>query len=83
MKNKISVWLYVRTAYKYSDQETIAKDQSLRYSGRSTGSGTNMQTGKRDMSFLFPDRKSARKFLNNKIVKKVTYGGRIAEDDES
>ena len=81
--NKISVWLYVRKEYKYSEQETIAKDQSLRYSGRSTGSGTCIQTGKRDMSFLFPDRKKARMFLNNKIVKKVTYGGRISEEDDS
>lgn len=81
--NKISVWLYVRTAYKYSDKETTAKDQALRYSGRSTGSGTCIQTGKRDISFLFPDRKKAKLFLANKLVKKITYGGYISEEDDS
>jgi hypothetical protein len=71
--DKFYVCMYVKREYMFSQEEDMLDNLSMRYKGMPLGSGTNLMSGKRDVSFSFPSRRSAVHFLSNKIVHDITY----------
>jgi len=77
--DKFHVYMYVRSEYKFSQEEDLLDNLSKKYHGLPTGSGTDLTTGKRYVSFAFPTRRDVANFLRNKIVQDVTYRPSIKE----
>lgn len=77
--DKYHVYVYIKREYMYRDEENLLEKLSRKYKGMPTGSGTNLSTGKRDMSFAFPSKRDVGHFLRNKIVKDVAYRPAVKE----
>lgn len=71
------VCVYVKPRYHYSDKEELLETMSRTNHGWPTGSGTDLQTGKRDMGFAFPDLRQAKRFLSRLSVREVIESYRI------
>lgn len=77
--DRFHVWMYVKNEYKFSSEEDLLDNLSKKYHGLPTGSGTDLSTGKRDVSFAFPTKRDVSNFLRNKLVKDVTYRPSVKE----
>jgi hypothetical protein len=75
--DKYHVWVYMHDQYKYSDKEDMLETLCQTNCGYPTGCGTDLTTGKRDMSFAFPDIHQVKNFLNLPDVKRVIQSYKI------
>jgi len=66
---QVSLLVFVKGKYKYTDQETKLEVLASKLGGRNVGGGTNLSNGKRDQQFIFGSRKDANTFLSYPTVK--------------
>lgn len=76
--DRYHVWVYVRPEYMYSDKEELLETLSHTNHGWTTGRGTDLRTGKRDMSFAFPDLRQVKRFLSRKSVMEIIQSYKIS-----
>lgn len=65
----ISLLVFIKNKYKYSDQESKLAVLADKLGGRFIGGGTDLSTGKRDQQYIFNSKKDAKTFLSYATVK--------------
>lgn len=69
IKQQVSLLVFIKNKYKYSDQETKLEVLANKLGGRNIGGGTDLSSGKRDQQFIFNSKQDARTFLSYSTVK--------------
>jgi len=67
--SKVSLLVFIKNKYKYTDQESKLQILADKLEGRNIGGGTDLSTGKRDQQFIFNNKKDAKTFLSYSTVK--------------
>ena len=73
MKNKfkVSLLVYVKNKYKYSQQEEKLGILADALGGKEIGGGACLATGKRDKQYYFKSQEDAKTFLSYPTVKQI------------
>lgn len=71
MKKKVSLLVYIKNKYKYTEREEQLEVLANALGGRNVGGGTDLSTGKRDQQFYFNNEQDANMFLNYPTVKEA------------
>jgi hypothetical protein len=69
--NKVSLLVYIKNKFKYSNQEEKLGILADKLGGREVGGGTCLSTGKRDKQFYFKSKQDAETFLSYQTVKET------------
>jgi len=67
--SKVSLLVFIKNKYKYTDQESKLQILADKLGGRNIGGGTDLSSGKRDQQFIFKNKKDAKTFLSYSTVK--------------
>lgn len=67
----VSLLVFIKNKYKYTDQESKLAILANKLGGRNIGGGTDLSTGKRDQQFIFNSTKDAKTFLSYDTVKQT------------
>lgn len=62
-KHKFSLLVFMKSKYKYSSAEEMLTGLAIKRKGKCVGGGTCLETGKRDLQFLFHTIVDARNFM--------------------
>ena len=68
---KVSLLVYVKSKYKYTQQEEKLGILADKLGGKEIGGGTDLSTGKRDKQYYFNSEKDAKTFLSYPTVKQI------------
>lgn len=71
MKKKVSLLVYIKNKYKYTEREEQLEVLANALGGRNVGGGTDLSSGKRDQQFYFNNEQDANTFLNYPTVKEA------------
>ena len=68
-ENKVSLLVFVKKKYRYTDQESKLQILADKLKGKFVGGGTDLITGERDQQFIFNSKRDAKTFLSYSTVK--------------
>lgn len=71
MKKEVSLLVYIKRKYRYTDREDKMAKLADSLQGREVGGGTCLATGKRDKQYFFKSEKDAKTFLSYPTVRET------------